>query len=258
MTRAAPTVAPGDQTIPRPAGWRRRPLLSVGVLGADLLTLGADIEVLGQAGVQVLHVDVMDGVFCPQMTVGPPLVRALPSQFFIDVHLMIDEPLSKIDAYVEAGASIVTFHVESTRHPHRVLQRLAGRGVLRGVALNPGTPLQMIEPLLDELELVLLLAVNPGWGGQAFIPSTAQRLAAARSLLAGREIALGVDGGVTPDNAHDIASLGADIVVAGSAVFAGGDLFRNARFMLEATGSASQVTSPPSPAACAEKEEIHG
>jgi ribulose-phosphate 3-epimerase len=182
-------------------------------------------------------------------------VAALASRFAVDVHLMIDEPLEKVEPYVDAGAHIVTFHVEATRHPHRVLQRLAGRGVRRGVALNPGTPVSAIEPLLDELELVLLLAVNPGWSGQAFIPGTATRLAAVRELIADREILVGVDGGVTRENAHEIVALGADVVVAGSALFAGGDLTANARLLLTATGGA-RITGSPDFDVSVAKEEI--
>jgi len=229
--------------------------LSVGILGADLLHLGDQIDSLGEAGVELLHVDVMDGVFCPQMTVGPPFVAALPKGFVADVHLMVDDPIDKLAAYVEAGAGIVTFHVESTRHPHRALQSLAGSGVTRGVALNPGTPIASVEPLLDELELLLVLAVNPGWSGQSFIPATAARLTAARELIAGREIVLGVDGGVTRENVGYVASLGADLIVAGSAVFADGDVRGNARFMLEAAVSANETGSPNTLALAAAKEE---
>lgn len=209
--------------------------LSAGILGADLLHLADDLDRLEEAGVRLLHVDVMDGVFCPQMTVGPPFVAALARRLAVDAHLMIDEPLEKVDAYVDAGARVVTFHVEATRHPHRVLQRLAGRGVTRGVALNPGTPVGAVEPLLDELELVLVLAVNPGWSGQTFIPGTVERFAAVRELIADRQILVGIDGGVTRDNAGDIAVLGADVIVAGGALFAGGDLTANARLLLTAT-----------------------
>jgi ribulose-phosphate 3-epimerase len=237
---------------------RDGPGLSVGVIGADLLHLGDEVDALATAGVELLHVDVIDGVFCPGLTAGSPLVRALPGSFAIDVHLMVDEPLEKVDAYLDAGARILSFHVESTRHPHRVLQRLAGRGVVRGVALNPGTPLAAIEPLLDELELVLILAVNPGWPGQSFIPATASRLAQARTLVAGREIALGVDGGVTRDNARYVASLGADLIVAGSAVFDGDDPTDNARFMLRATGSALTTQSPRPARAAVNEEEFDG
>jgi ribulose-phosphate 3-epimerase len=214
------------------------PGLSVGMLTADLLRLGEELTALDEAGVSLVHVDVMDGVFCPLTTVGPPIVQALPDRFVKDVHLMVDEPLEKVAAYVDAGAGIVSFHVEATRHPHRVLQSLAGTGVVRGVALNPGTPLAAVEPLLDDLELLLVLAVNPGWSGQTFVPATERRLAAARALLAGREVVLAVDGGITKENVGHVASLGVDLIVAGSAVFDGGAVAENASFLAEMVGSA--------------------
>jgi ribulose-phosphate 3-epimerase len=220
------------------------PTISVGMLTADLLRLGDELAVLEQAGANVVHVDVMDGVFCPQFTVGPPIVKAIPDNFIKDCHLMIDDPLSKVQSFVEAGASIITCHVESTRHPHRVLQSLAGSGVIRGIALNPGTPLEVLEPLLDELELVFLLAINPGWGGQKFLPSTEGRLAAVREMIGDREILLEVDGGVTKANIEHIATLGADVVVSGSAIYDGVAPLDNARFMLDAVhkGSAKVVS----------------
>jgi ribulose-phosphate 3-epimerase len=180
----------------------------------------------------------MDGVFCPQTTVGPPLVKALPDRFVKDVHLMVDEPLDKVHAYVEAGAGIVTFHVEATRHPHRVLQSLAGTGVVRGVGLSPGTPVAVVEPLLDELELVLVLAVNPGWSGQSFLPSTERRVAELRGLIAGRQIVVAVDGGITKANVEHVASLGVEVIVTGSAVYDGIAPAENARTMLEAAKQA--------------------
>jgi ribulose-phosphate 3-epimerase len=204
------------------------------VLTADLLRLGEELNALDEAAVELAHVDVMDGVFCPLTTVGPPLVEAVPDRFVKDVHLMVDEPLDKVHAYVEAGAGIVTFHVESTRHPHRVLQSLTDTGVVRGVALNPGTPIAVVEPLLDELELVLLLAVNPGWGGQSFIPSTERRIGDLRGLVEGREIAIGVDGGITRANVEHVASLGVDLIVTGSAVYDGIAPAENARALFEA------------------------
>jgi ribulose-phosphate 3-epimerase len=167
-------------------------------------------------------------------TVGPPIVKALPDRFVKDVHLMIDEPLEKVGAYVEAGAGVLTFHVEASSHPHRILQSLAGTGVVRGVALNPGTPIATIEPLLDEVELVLVLAVNPGWGGQSFIPSTERRLAEVRALIVRREIVVAVDGGITKRNIEHVASLGVDVVVTGSAVYDGIAAADNACAMLEA------------------------
>ena len=222
------------------------PRLSVGMLTADLLHLGDELAQLDGAGIELVHVDVMDGVFCPAMTVGPPVVKAIPDRFVKDVHLMVDEPLTKLEPFVAAGAGVVTFHVESTRHPHRVLQELAGTGVVRGVALNPGTPLNALEPLLGELELVLILAVNPGFGGQSFNPATEQRVEDAR-LLAGPEIVLAVDGGITKENVGRVASLGVDLIVTGSAVFDGVSPQENARFTLEAARSARpSLAGPPS------------
>jgi ribulose-phosphate 3-epimerase len=209
------------------------PVLSVGMLGADLLDLGTQLSALDEAQIELVHIDVMDGVFCPQMTVGPPIVRAIPDRFVKDVHLMIHEPLGKIETYVNAGAGIITIHVESTHHPHGVLRSLAGTGVIRGLALNPGTTLATVEPLLDEIDLLLLLAVNPGFSGGSFTPSTARRVAQARTLLQGREIVLAVDGGVTAANIADIAALGPDVIVAGSAVYDGSDdPGRNASILL--------------------------
>lgn len=245
MSTAAAPVRDGECT------------LSVGVNSADVLHLADDIERLVAAGVTLLHVDVMDGVFCPQMTVGPAFVKAIAGRLPVDVHLMIDEPLEKVDAFIDAGAQIVTFHSEATRHPHRVLQRMRGRGVTRGVALNPGTPVGTLEPLLDELEYVLVLAVNPGWGGQSFIETTPGRVAAVRELIGSRPVRVGVDGGVTRENAAMVASLGADVIVAGSAVFAGDDVTGNARFLLTATGSVPNTGSPTSMAHGA-KEESDG
>jgi ribulose-phosphate 3-epimerase len=219
------------------------PTISVGMLTADLLRLGDELAVLEQAGANVVHVDVMDGVFCPQFTVGPPIVKAIPDGFIKDCHLMIDDPLDKLPSFVDAGASIITCHVESTRHPHRVLQSLAGSGVIRGIALNPGTPLAVLEPLLDDLELVFLLAVNPGWGGQKFLPSTEARLARAREIIGGREILLEVDGGITKANIEHVATLGADLIVSGSAIYDGVAPGDNARYMLEAVRKATARAS---------------
>jgi ribulose-phosphate 3-epimerase len=216
----------------------RGPGLSVGILTADLLRLGEELEAFDETGIALAHVDVMDGVFCPMTTVGPPIVQALPDRFVKDVHLMVVDPVDKVQAYVEAGAGIVTFHAEATRHPHRVLQSLAGSGVVRGVALNPGTPVSVIEPLLDELELVLVLAIDPGWSGQTFIPATEERFALVRSLVEGREIVVAVDGGVTKANVESVASLGVDLIVTGSAVYDGVSPVENARAMLESAGRA--------------------
>jgi len=220
------------------------PTVSVGILTADLLALGSELALLERTGVKLVHIDVMDGCFCPMMTAGPPFIKAVKTPLLKDVHLMIADPMGKIADYVTAGADIITFHPEGCAHPHRVLQQMRNmtnandpaRGLVRGVALNPGTPLEVLKPLLDELDLVLLLAVNPGWGGQKFIPSTFDRIARVRQMTADahREILLMVDGGITRANIAEVARTGADIIVTGSAVFDGKAAEENARWMLDA------------------------
>lgn len=209
------------------------PTLSVGVLSADLLNVGPELDRIEAAGATMIHIDVMDGVFCPPATVGAAFAAAIPDRFTTDVHLMIDEPLTKVDAYVAAGAGVITTHIESNRHPHRVLQSLAGSGVVRGVAINPGTAVSSLEPLLDELELVLLLGVNPGWGGQKLLLSSIGRIAEARALVSGRDIVLAFDGGVTAANIETVTAAGADLVVAGTSIFRGGQPADNYRALIE-------------------------
>ncbi|HEY2887881.1 MAG TPA: ribulose-phosphate 3-epimerase [Candidatus Limnocylindrales bacterium] len=222
------------------------PRPSIGILTADLARLGEEVALLDRIGARLVHVDVMDGVYCPQLTVGAPIVKALGPALLRDVHLMVDDPLAKIEPILAAGADIVTVHIERAGHPHRVftaLRELHARGgsdrlLVRGIGLSPSQPVEAIEPFLDELEYVLVLAIDPGWGSQAFIPGTIGRIERARELIAqsGRRIALGVDGGVTMANVSSLTGLGLDVIVTGSAVFDGKAAEANGRRMLELVG----------------------
>ena len=218
------------------------PTISVGILTADMMSLGSEVRLREQAGVKLLHFDVMDGEFCPMMTFGPPFIKGIRTSLIKDVHLMIRDPLEKLEAFSAAGADMITAHLEGCMHPHRLLQALGqmthanepGRGILRGIAVNPGTPVEAVEPLLGELDMVTLLAVNPGWGGQKFIKTTPARMEKLLGLIRGskRDILMGVDGGITRDNIDEAVRMGADIIVTGSAVFDGKDAAGNARRML--------------------------
>jgi ribulose-phosphate 3-epimerase len=210
---------------------RAGPALSVGLISADLMALGADIARLQEAGTRLAHFDVMDGCYVPMLTIGPPFIKAVKTAMLKDVHLMVREPLASVGDYVAAGADLVTVHPDACAHPHRVLQVLGSmahrdhgdRTIARGVALNPGTPVDVIDPFLEDLEMVVLVAINPGWGGQAFIPATLGRIESVRRKIAaaGRDILIAVDGGITRRNIGQLAGRGVDVVVTGSAVFDG-------------------------------------
>lgn len=217
------------------------PRLSAGVITADLTRLGMELEILrGKAA--WAHIDVMDGRFCPQLTVGPAFVAAAASVGVpVDAHLMVEEPRRLVPDIAAAGAAIITVHAEATRHLHRTLQemtQLAGEppGFLRGVAINPGTPVQAVEPVLDLTDLVLVLAVSPGWSGQLPAVNTRRRVAAVRELAAdcGASVLVGVDGGVTVGNAAEIAGWGPDIIVSGSAIFDRRSPARNLELLAQA------------------------
>ena len=226
------------------------PLITAGVLTADMMNLGREIQLLEKAGLQMLHFDVMDGKFCPPLTFGPAFIKGIKTDLLKDVHLMIDEPLEKLESFVSAGADMVTVNIESTRHIHRVLQVLGqmenandpARGILRGVVLNPGTPVEAVRPLLDDLEIVFLLAVNPGWGGQSFIPSTKKKLSHLKQMItdAKKDILVGIDGGIKKDNIAEVAALGVDIIVAGSSIFDGKDPLGNAKFLMKAISDSTK------------------
>ena len=202
-----------------------RPRLSAGVITADLTRLGAELEILrGQA--EWAHVDVMDGAFCPQLTVGPAFVAAVAATGIpVDAHLLVEEPRRLVPDIAAGGAAVITVHTEATRHLHRTLQEMTGlageRSFLRGVAINPGTPVQAVEPVLELADLILVLAVNPGWPGQAPAANTRRRVEAVRELAAahGADVLIGVDGGITLGNAAEVAGWGIDVIVSGSAIF---------------------------------------
>ncbi len=194
------------------------------ILSANFVKLGDDIQIVDKAGAGLIHVDVMDGRFVPNITIGPLVVQAIRPLTILplDVHLMIVQPENYIEAFARAGADYLTVHVEACPHLHRVLQAIHEHGLKAGVALNPHTPVNSIEEVLDMLDLILIMSVNPGFGGQDFITQTFDRLRRTKEMLqrtGHKQIAIEVDGGVKLDNIKDIADAGADYLVSGSGIF---------------------------------------
>ncbi len=196
------------------------------ILSADFAALGDEVRAVSAAGADYIHIDVMDGHFVPNLTIGPAVVAALRphSELPFDVHLMISPVDPYIPDFIAAGGDIITVHAEAGAHLHRTVQLIKGLGARAGLALNPGTPVSAVEPLLDNLDLVLVMSVNPGFGGQSFITGQLEKIRQLRTLIdaTGRTIDLQVDGGINKVNAADAIAAGADVLVAGTATFSGG------------------------------------
>ncbi len=199
--------------------------ISPSILAADFSDMGKSVEFIDKCGADMIHCDVMDGMFVPNISFGPDMIKALRKHTDkpLDVHLMIEKPERYIDNFVAAGADYITIHYEASPHPHRTLGYIRSKGVKAGIVYNPGTPVDSLKHLIDMVDMVLLMSVNPGFGGQKFIPSTLQKIKEVKEIVGDRDILIEVDGGVTEENAPSVKEAGANVLVAGSSVFSAKD-----------------------------------
>lgn len=202
--------------------------LAPSILSADFARLLEDVKKVEKAGCEYLHIDVMDGHFVPNITLGPAIVKSLRKDvnMIFDAHLMIENPDNYIKEFADAGCDIIVVHQEACTHLHRTIQNIKSHGVKAGVALNPATPIETIKYVLQDVDMVLLMSVNPGFGGQSYIPVVTQKIKELRALIdeMGLDIDIEVDGGVKPSNISEVVSAGANVIVAGSAIFNAGDI----------------------------------